>query len=155
MISFRPYAAQDMEACLNLFDGNVPKFFDPCEREVFAAFLESSLPESVFLVVERDQAIVACGGYVLENEGKTAGLCWGMVDNKLHGQGFGRLLTEARLQAIRENPNLVRVRLDTSQHTHAFYSRFGFSVENVEKDGYGPGLDRLDMVLLFHRAAET
>ncbi|MCS4243544.1 putative GNAT family N-acyltransferase [Rhizobium sp. BIGb0125] len=148
MINIRPYTALDLQACLRLFDGNVPKFFDPSERKAFATFLQDLSLRTAFLAIENDGVIIACGGHVMEDEGQTAGLCWGMVDQSMHGQGLGRLLTDARLQAIRKQPSVQRVRLDTSQHTHAFYSRFGFSVEKVEKDGYGPGLDRHDMVLL-------
>jgi predicted GNAT family N-acyltransferase len=148
MINTRPYTALDLQACLRLFDGNVPKFFDPSERQSFATFLQDQSLNTAFLVIENNGVVIACGGHVLEDDGQTAGLCWGMVDQSLHGQGLGRLLTEARLQAIRKQPAIQRVRLDTSQHTHAFYARFGFTVERVETDGYGPGLDRMDMVLL-------
>ncbi|MDO0810115.1 MULTISPECIES: hypothetical protein [Xanthomonas] len=33
----------------------------------------------------------------------------------------------ARLEAIRLTPDIERVVLDTSRHTHAFYARFGLS----------------------------
>ncbi|MNE23221.1 Acetyltransferase (GNAT) family protein [compost metagenome] len=146
-LNIRPYTVSDLDVCLRLFDGNVPQFFAPTEREDFVVFLKNLSLEDAFIVIESDGSVVACGGYVLEDSGISAGLCWGMVERALHAKGFGRVLTDARLKSIREKSGVTRVRLDTSQHSHGFYARFGFRVENVVKDGYGPGLDRLDMVL--------
>lgn len=39
MVTIRPYRAEDREACLTLFDGNMPRFFDESEREGFVAWL--------------------------------------------------------------------------------------------------------------------
>lgn len=49
---------------------------------------------------------------------------------------------------------MTRIELDTSQHTQAFYARFGFTVERVVVNGYGPGLDRWDMALDLDRARD-
>lgn len=59
----------------------------------------------------------------------------------------GNRLLSARLEAVRLMPNIQRVVLDTSQHTQAFYARFGFVAQHVVRDGYGAGLDRWDMAL--------
>ena len=56
-------------------------------------------------------------------------------------------LIEARLKTARSIPGVTSVRLDTSQHTTAFYARFGFETVSVDRDGYAPGLDRCEMVL--------
>ena len=141
----RPYEPKDREACLALFDSNVPRFFDPSERPVFEAFLDQL--DWPYQVIERDGRIVACGGHAVEPDGRTVSLCWGMVEAGLHGQGLGRRLTEARLAAARAVPGATSVRLDTGVHTTGFYERFGFVVETVLPDGYAPGSDRHDMRL--------
>ena len=41
-LTFRPYAPADAEACLALFDANVPRYFDASERAEFAAFLAAA-----------------------------------------------------------------------------------------------------------------
>ena len=41
----RPYVATDLTACLAVFDGNVPDFFAPAEREEFRAYL-LALPDA-------------------------------------------------------------------------------------------------------------
>lgn len=145
MMIARPYDVADREACLALFDSNVPRFFDPSERAGFADFLDRNRPP--YQVIERDGRVVACGGHAVEPDGRTASLCWGMVAQGLHGQGLGRMLTEARLAAARAEPGVTSVRLDTGRHTTGFYERFGFVIEQVVKDGYAPGSDRHDMRL--------
>ena len=132
MQTVRPYAASDRDACLALFDGNTPRFFDPSERAGFVAWLEESTQP--YLVIERDGNIVAS-------------LCWGMVAQDVHGQGLGRALTQARLDAIRTMPQVARVTMNTSQHTQQFYARFGFEPVKVTPDGFGPGIDQWDMML--------
>lgn len=147
MSTLRPYRAQDRDACLALFDSNTPAFFDPCERAGFDAFLHDPAQTSAFQVIERERRIVACGGLGLDASGSIASFAWGMVEHGLHGQGLGRQLTNARLAAARALPGVTRVRLCTSQHTQGFYAAFGFQVQNIVPDGYGPGLDEWEMVL--------
>lgn len=145
--TIRPYVTQDYAACLALFDSNVPQFFARTERTDFERFLEHDAGAWHYLVIVRAGAVVACGGHALSVDGRVASFGWGMVDRRLHRQGLGRALTEARLDACRRSAGVTRIELDTSQHTRAFYARFGFGVERVVVDGYGPGLDRWDMAL--------
>lgn len=145
MQTVRPYAAGDRDACLALFDGNTPRFFDPSERLRFAAWLDAAAQP--YLVIIRDGRIVACGGHAIEADGVTASLSWGMVAQDLHGQGLGQALTQARLDAIRTMPQVARVTMNTSQHTQGFYARFGFVGVKVTPHGIGPGLDQWDMML--------
>ena len=140
----RPCRPVDFAACLALFDGNVPQFFAESERAEFADFLRDHdhLP---YLVIEQGGAVVACGGVDV-----TAGrgcLTWGMVDRSRQGQGLGRALTTARLDLLRSRPEVREVAIETSQHTAGFYEGFGFQVTRVTPDGFGPGLDRVDIVL--------
>jgi len=146
MQTVRPYRASDRDSCLALFDGNTPRFFDPSERVGFAAWLATSAHP--YLVIERDGDIVACGGHALDANGTVASLCWGMVAQDVHGQGLGRALTQARLDAISAMPQVAKVTMNTSQHTQQFYARFGFEPVNVTPDGFGPGIDQWDMVLV-------
>jgi len=41
----------------------------------------------------------------------------------------------------------VNIHLDTSQHTHKFFEKFGFIVRKISNNGYGEGLDMYDMIL--------
>ena len=147
MTQSRSYRLEDQAGCLALFDSNTPRFFDASERDSFVGFLQDQALRWPYQVIELDGRIVGCGGHAVEADGVSVALCWGMVDNDLHGQGLGRVLTEARIAAARATPGIARVILNTSQHTQGFYARFGFEAEKVTPDGYAPGIDRWDMVL--------
>ena len=139
----RPYEPADRAACLALFDGNVPDYFTGADRADFAAFLER-VP-ATFLVIE-ERGIVACGGWYLDAE--RAGLAWGMVERSLHARGLGRALLEERLRRIREDGRARVIDLRTTQKVQGFYERLGFGTTRVLRDGFGPGLDRVEMALV-------
>lgn len=143
----RIYAPSDRDGCLALFNGNVPAFFFPSDRGDFEDFLDRQAIECSYQVLERNGRIVGCGGIYVENDGLTAGLCWGMVDKELQGTGLGRMLAELRLRSAAATPGVLQVKLSTSQLTQGFYALLGFQVSQITRDGYGPGLDRWDMLL--------
>ncbi|MCZ8152037.1 MAG: GNAT family N-acetyltransferase [Rhodobacteraceae bacterium] len=147
MIVARPYARSDFGACLALFDGNVPDFFAPEERAEFAAFLEEG-PATAYLVLERDGSMVAAGGVSVGPSGWVT-LDWGMVARSLQREGLGRRLLTERVALSRRMPGAIGLRLETSQKTAGFYAGMGFSVRGVVPGGFGPGLDRVEMDLLF------
>lgn len=144
----RPYSPADFQACLAIFDGNVPPYFAPYERAEFQEHLENlDASAAPYIVLERAGAVVACGGLSFSKCKKKASLTWGMVERASHGQHLGTFLTQARLALARSIPGLEEVELSTSQHTYGFYEAFGFTVSHVQPGGYGPGLDRWDMTL--------
>lgn len=143
----RPYHPSDMQACLHIFDMNTPKFFSPAERKDFEQFLTNYAFDWEYQVIENEGMIVACGGHAIRKDAETVDLCWGMVANNMHGTGLGKMLTIARLKAASAIPGVIKVRLDTSQHTQGFYSQFGFEPERIISEGYGAGLDRWEMIL--------
>ena len=147
MDTIRTYRPDDFSACLALFNDNVPTFFSAGERADFVRFLTHHAAVWHYQVIERAGQVVACAGYSISTDGTTASLGWGMVHPRLHRQGLGTMLLLARLDALRLRQEIERVVLDTSQHTQAFYARFGFVVKQIEQDGYGAGLDRWDMAL--------
>jgi len=142
----RDYTPADREACLAVFDSNVPEFFVTAEREDFAAFLDT-LPGPYYVLEDDAGAVLGCGGYALEPGTTRASLCWGMVRRERHRTGLGRLLFEERLARIRADGLADVVGLDTSQHTRTFYEQYGFATLRVVPDAYAPGLDRCDMRL--------
>ncbi|WP_312368281.1 GNAT family N-acetyltransferase [Stenotrophomonas sp.] len=143
----RPYQVADANACLSLFDSNVPEYFAPAERADFEQFLERDAQSCAYQLIEQDGRVVACGGLSIRPDG-VAGFCWGMVERSLQRRGLGRQLSLARLQQARQDPDAKRVELSTSQHTQDFYARLGFTVTRVVADGHGPGLDAVEMVLV-------
>ncbi|MES5047188.1 GNAT family N-acetyltransferase [Rhizobium nepotum] len=143
-----PYKSDYLSACLAIFDSNVPAFFAPEERLEFCEHLEGvNGTTALYLVLMRDGIVLACGGLTTDETRQKASLSWGMVDRKLHGQRLGTHLMQARLTLARSKPGLAELVLSTSQHTHAFYERFGFTVSKITPRGFGPALDRCDMHL--------
>ncbi len=144
----RPYATEDRQACLSIFDSNVPAFFALQERSEFLEFLERiGSVDTTYLVLVNGDTVVACGGLTINVKDQQASLSWGMVDRAVHGAGLGTALTRARLALARSIPGINDVVLATSQHTKGFYERFGFAVTHHTPDGFGFGLDRCDMQL--------
>jgi len=147
MDTIRTYRPDDFRTCMALFDSNVPAFFSAGERTGFVRFLTHHAAAWNYRVIERADEVIASAGHAISPDGMTAHLCWGMVHPALHRQGLGTALLLARLQAPRLRPDVKQVVLDTSQHTQAFYARFGFVVKQIVAQGYGAGLDRWDMTL--------
>jgi len=149
----RRYRPGDRTACLAIFDSNTPPFFAPEERAEFGRFLETLERAGwPYLVLTRAGRVVACGGLIVEAEPSRASFTWGMVDRAHHGQGLGTRLTQARLALARELPGIAELVLATSQHSRGFYEGIGFTAQCLTPDGFGPGLDRWDMILRLDEA---
>lgn len=142
----RPYTPTDHEACLVLFDSNTPDYFVPRERAEFEAWLDSN-PENYF-VLEHEGSVVACGGYSLPAGGTTdVRLTWGMVGRQWQRQGLGRFLLMYRLREMGRTGNTIQaVSLETTQRSAPFFASQGFQTSHVTKDGYAPGLDKVEMI---------
>ena len=143
----RPFKLSDKTACLAIFDSNCPEFLDPSERSDYEEFLDKHALTKNYLVIEQSGEVVASGGVAFYPDDNTGWFCWGLVTRDKHRQGLGRQLTQARIDLAQRTEGINRLVLDTSQKTKAFYEGFGFVTECVTENGYGPGLDRYDMVL--------
>ena len=139
------YEKQYFVDCLNLFKSNTPTFFDPSEEELLQKYLNQE-GINYYLFFDEKNKLVATGGYEHEQSSKIV-LTWGMVDKKLHNNGYGRYITEYRLKKINKEFANTDVILNTSQHTFKFYEKFGFKVIKITKNGYGFELDKYDMIL--------
>lgn len=150
----RPYRDTDRDACLELFDSNVPGYFHEEEREEYRGWLANP-GGPVLVVAGPDGSVAAAGGVALEPDGETGSLCWGTVRADLHGRGLGRALLLARLALLAGDPACRRVRLSTIASTAGFFEQAGFTTESVEADGHGPGLDAYEMTAELTPALRT
>jgi GNAT superfamily N-acetyltransferase len=142
----RPYKRNDQDACVAIFESNMPDYFDPHDRSDLISFLDD-LPGPYFVCVVPGRGICACGGYYTQAETRVAGLTWGMVHRDLHRQGLGRHMLDYRLAEIRAIPGIRIVRARTTQVTEEFFRRCGF-VPSVRRDGaFGPSLDFVELEL--------
>lgn len=144
-MDIRPYSPADRAGCLEAFDSNAPQFFHPSERASFEAFLDAM--DGPYFVMEHEGRVAGCGGYAISQDKSMASLVWGMVRNDLHKLGLGRFLLLFRLRRITDTAGVPLVRLGTSQRTVGFFENQGFKALSVEKDGYAPGIDRVEMVM--------
>ncbi|WP_282778087.1 GNAT family N-acetyltransferase [Nocardia sp. CC201C] len=146
-LRLRPYDETDRAGCLALFDGNVPEFFAPRERDDFVEFLDD-LHGPYLVGADTDGRLVACGGLQADDEDATvAVLCWGMVDRTRHGSGFGRELLAARLDLIAA-ADFEQVTIETTPMSRGFFERVGFRALRTEPDGFAPGYDLVEMALV-------
>lgn len=139
----RPYKKEDLPAALELFRKNTPEYFAPSEEVDFVEYLDQLLED--YFVLEDAGRLVGCGGINYFEDEKEARISWDMVDPEFQGKGIGRKLVEHRLSVIKNKEKFERIRVRTSQLAYAFYQKFGFELEGIEKDFWAPGLDLYQM----------
>jgi ribosomal protein S18 acetylase RimI-like enzyme len=94
-------------------------------------------------VLLRDGQLIGCGGVnYKENQ---AWISWDMIDPRYHGQGFGKLLLNFRLQKIRERNQEKTIRVRTSQHAFRFYLKLGFYLTEIREDYWSQAIHLYDM----------
>jgi predicted GNAT family N-acyltransferase len=153
-MKWRDYQLEDKEACLEIFHSNVPAYFAPKELSDVTRLLDGMF--CPYLVIEdNDGRIIASGGIWADQADQSATLCWVMVARQWHGKGLGRFLVLKLLNLLRRFPFVTLVKLDTSQHTSAFYEKFGFEKCGFTDNYYAEGLHRFDMEMPWNEAKLT
>ncbi|MDQ3108286.1 MAG: hypothetical protein M3R17_00180 [Bacteroidota bacterium] len=80
-VVIRNYGTADREACMNIFRGNVPRFFTHEEVAEFEIWLNGQDDERLaygntkaeyYYVAESENKIIACGGFYIAREESTA-----------------------------------------------------------------------------------
>lgn len=128
---------------MSIFDANCPEFFAPNERQDYLGFLEST-PEGyeVCRVAGR-----VSGAFGLTADGEdTKSLNWILIDPRAQGIGIGSRMMKRVIRSCRQSQTRS-VRIAASQKSAAFFVRFGAVAISFTKDGWGPGMDRVDMEL--------
>ena len=126
----------------------MPLYFADEEVALFDAFLDrDATVRGPYSLIVKDDVIVGCGGIALNQPTKYTNephviMTWGMVDNKHHKEGFGKLLLLHRIEQAKE------IYPGTTQHTYQFFEKYGFKTVAYEKDHWGKDLDLYQMELL-------
>lgn len=142
-ITFRPYCDADRQACTRIFDANCPEFFAPNERQEYEEFLEGV--SGGYEVCEVDGTVRGAFGLFVDGEnGKM--LNWILLDPQTQGIGVGSRIMERVIQLSRASQTRV-VKIAASQKSAPFFAMFGASTKSSTKNGWGPGMDRVDMEL--------
>ena len=140
----RNYIDEDHSFCMNILDSNTPRYFASQDREAFHAFL--AVPSRTYSVLEdHEGVIVGCGGISTRKQGHEGILTWGMIHATQQRQGWGCILTLARLSQLSKISSVKTITLNTSQETVGFYEKLGFRIAAFTPDYYSIGLHRYDM----------
>jgi N-acetylglutamate synthase-like GNAT family acetyltransferase len=135
----RHYEAQDKSILIDLLRVNTPKYFGVEEEIDFVRYLESEI-ESYF-VIEKNQQIVGCGGINLNLEKQFGIISWGMIHPDFFGQKLGSQLLEYRISFLKNNYNLQKIIVRTSQLVFPFYQKHGFELKEIHPDYWSKGID--------------
>ena len=142
-IIFCPYCDADRDACMSLFDANCPDFFAPNERPDYVEFLDGT-PEG-YEVCKVDGRV--CGAFGLIADGQDIKrLNWILIDPRMQGLGVGSKIMKRVVRSGRQSQTRI-VKIAASHKSATFFARFGAIVISSTKDGWGPGMDRVDMEL--------
>lgn len=106
-------------------------------------------PELIFKATVDGQLIgFSCAG--IDMYQTTGWLLFSNVRKEFQGQGIGKRMIEARLQALRQFPTLRTVQVtvsETNTSSIRALAAYGFRLDHAEQDYYGPGKHRNLMVL--------
>ena len=141
IMRIKPYKQKYFDNCVDIIEGNTPKYILPIEHLAFKNYLLKK--NKTYFVLFNGSNLVACGGYGINDSQTKAGLSWGLVHRKHHSQGIGSYLLGYRIGSIKKKYPSVNIYLDTSQHTYKFFEKFGFVVRKISKNGF----DMYDMNL--------
>ena len=146
-ISFQRYEPGDYAACLALFGANSPEFFAPNEEADYREFLTAS-PDWYEVCIRTGDVI---GAYGLEQiRPSTGAVRWILLHPTAHGAGIGSRVMNRLIERARAS-GLTTVLIAASQKSAPFFARFGAVVLEERANGWGPGLDRIDMILKLDR----
>ena len=142
-VTFRSYVSTDKSVCLKLFDANCPEFFAPNERVDYAEFLDAS-PLSYELCLVNGEIQGAFG--LSENGLQQSSLNWILLNPNFQGMGIGSSIMN-RISAVAHQAGVRLVKIAASHKSAPFFAKFGAIEIAAMKNGWGPGMHRIDMEL--------
>jgi len=144
-VVIRSYDVRDQRDCLALFNANCPEYFDPGERADYLEFLDQQ--PAGYAVCLQGQSIVGAFGVCARAEGGL-GLRWILIAAAAQGQGVGSAMM-VRAQEVCRDLRAALLHISASQKSAPFFARFGARAVETIPQGWGPDLDRVEMVLQF------
>lgn len=142
----RPYTPEDNDKLLEILRLNTPVFFHPKEEEDFVDYLKNHV--QYYFVAEDAGMIIGAGGFNTGfDKGKTVRISWDMIHPDSQGKGIGKMLTQFRINQIKQLPLVDKIVVRTTQLAYKFYQKNGFELEKTEKDFWAAGFDLYQMKL--------
>ncbi|MCC6412496.1 MAG: GNAT family N-acetyltransferase [Saprospiraceae bacterium] len=135
----RPYNPSDHDALLDVLKRNVPANFAPEEVGDFEQYLV--LHGDHYQVFEHDGKVVGGSGYNVLPETKEGRISWIFFDPEYAGKGLGKQLTYHVLGILKDEPEVDKLVVRTSQMASPFFEKFGFKLTDVQKDYWAEGID--------------
>ena len=139
----RPYKTADKEHLLKIFSLNTPNYFDKNEIKDFENYLEQK-PET-YLTIEVDNTIVGGTGYYINEYDKSGRITWIFFDPSYAGKGLGKQSVEHCLKIFHKDKRVEKLIVTTSQLAYKFFEKFDYSINRIEKNYWGEGLDLYEM----------
>ena len=128
---------------MSIFDANCPEFFAPNERQDYLEFLAGEPDGYEICKVEGN----VCGAFGLFADGQgVKRLNWILIDPQTQGIGVGSKIMKRVIESGHLSQTQV-VKIAASHRSAAFFARFGAIAISSTKDGWGAGMDRVDMEL--------
>jgi GNAT superfamily N-acetyltransferase len=142
-VVMRSYEVGDQRDCLALFDANCPEYFDPVERADYLNFLDEQ--PAGYEVCLQGRSIVGAFGVCARTEGGLR-LRWILISPASQGQGVGKEMMTRAIEVCRASGEAT-LHISASQKSAPFFARFGARTVETVPQGWGPTLDRVEMVL--------
>jgi N-acetylglutamate synthase-like GNAT family acetyltransferase len=139
----RPYKQADKETLVEIFKLNTPQYFDPKEINDFTEYLENY--SDTYLTLEHEGKIVGGAGYYVKEEDKSGRITWIFFHPDASGLGLGRQIVDHCLIMLKQEPEVEKFVVTTSQLAYKFFEKFGYKLTKIEKDYWGLGLDLYEM----------
>lgn len=153
-MNIRKYHKKDHAACMEIIKSNTPDFFAIEEVTLFKEWLvaqEKGLlaytnsEKEVYFILEHNNNIIGCGGYLLLKNSNKVYLSWGMVNRRFQKIGYGKQLLEYRINSISNYFPNKKICLATTQDIAPFFEKYGFKTTNITPKFYSESLDRYEM----------
>jgi [ribosomal protein S18]-alanine N-acetyltransferase len=123
-MAFRRYQPEDLAQCLEIYAANEPGGFP---KGVIEQYRKSLIDQSsYFLVLDRENRLIASGGISYFLRPNIAVLCFGLVHPDFQGSGLGTALLLTRLALLEPRGCMYAVFIAAVEKSVDFYRRFGF-----------------------------
>ena len=139
----RPYKPADKESLMKFFGYNTPKYFDKNEINDFEEYLEQKA--ETYLTIVLHNIIVGGTGYYINENDKSGRITWIFFDPNYAGQGLGKQSVEHCLRILNKDKRVEKCIVTTSQLAYKFFEKFDYSINRIEKNYWGDGLDLYEM----------